>query len=47
MGIRSGKGENIGRKHTLHISENMPSSIAIIATFMATMRKRVGNFISR
>jgi hypothetical protein len=44
-GRRSGKGVKIRRYHTLQISSNMPTTIAIIATLMTTMRKSDRNYI--
>jgi hypothetical protein len=44
-GGRSGKWENIRRQHPLSISENIPKTIAILATLMVTLRKSVGNYI--
>jgi hypothetical protein len=44
-GRRSGKGEKIRRQQPLHISAKIPTTIAIIATLMATLRKNVGNYI--
>jgi hypothetical protein len=41
-GRRSGKGEKIRRQQTLHINQNIPTTIAIIATFMDTPRKISG-----
>jgi hypothetical protein len=38
-GRRSGKGEKITIKLPLHIRENIPTTIEIIATYMATLRK--------
>jgi hypothetical protein len=37
-GRRSGKGGNIRRQQPLHISENISTTILIIATLMATLR---------
>jgi hypothetical protein len=44
-GRRSEKGVNIRRQLPLHINTNIPTTIAIIATLMATLRKSVGNYI--
>jgi hypothetical protein len=38
-------GKRIRRHQPLHISERIPTTIAIIATLMATLRKSVGNYI--
>jgi hypothetical protein len=38
-----GKGENIRRKHPLHINVKISLTIAVIATLMATLRKSVRN----
>jgi hypothetical protein len=43
----SGKGGNIIRQQALHVGENVPTTIVIIATLMATPRKNVGNCIQR
>jgi hypothetical protein len=44
-GRRSGKGEKIRRQQPLHNRVKIPTTIAIIATLMATPRKNVGNYI--
>jgi hypothetical protein len=44
---RSGKGEKIRRHQPLHISAKIPTTIVMIATFMAKLRKSVGNYIER
>jgi hypothetical protein len=44
-GRRSGKGEKIRRKQTLHIRANILATIAIITTLMATPRKNARNCI--
>jgi hypothetical protein len=42
-GKKKWKGVNIGRKKPLHIKLNIPTTISIIATLMATLRKNDGN----
>jgi hypothetical protein len=41
------KGENIRIQQSLHISQNILETIAIIATFMATSTKNTRNNIQR
>jgi hypothetical protein len=44
-GKKKWKGGKIRRQQPLHISAKIPTTIAIIATLMATLRKSVGNYI--
>jgi len=44
---RSGKGTKIRRRQPLHISVRILTTITIIATLMATLRKNVANSIQR
>jgi hypothetical protein len=44
-GKKKWKGGKIRRQQPLHNSANIPTTIAIIATLMATPRKSVGNYI--
>ena len=44
-GRRSGKGEKIRRKQSLHIRVKIPATTAIISTLMTMSRKNDGNYI--
>jgi hypothetical protein len=44
-GKKKWKGGEIIRQQPLHISANIPKTIAIVATLMATPRKNDGNCI--